>query len=540
MIFDNLNGNIEALKRNLSSPYIFKGNTTFAALPASGNAINDTYYCTDKKCNYSWNGNEWKQSSISDAEYLEELNDLSIKKIGYKKYIDEPIDFYELIEHGVYNVLNSAVEKSVNYPSDVGGILTVKTRVGYDYPVSHQLTDNNNVFYTNYKTSKGWIGWKAYASKEEFDALKKEHEELMEAFETTEKHVDGIGALVDVAESYFNVAFSPEDQLVYDSTHGLYNKQMTNNAGVKAIVCSQFEQACIAGITYENSRYIGRDNKPYAWGFVSDGSGEYAYDYPSYLPEEKFEATETPPSNDYMTACEQAKYFEARGLLHTFDMKRNGLKPGDLLFFDAPDDEDNKHITDPPYYKRITHVGICLAADDRRYIMMHSSPGYIRKESQNDENPKEAGVFVATYLYTSKFPAYFVHSPITAEYTTKTLYSKVLNRNSNIKIDEDEDSAFIDEIVFDEPLQRGFYTLQFDNLGNTMGYIAVTYDTGQGLITQNYNAVKNGNVHSIVFYAELPITNIIARVALVNTEYNRAYQSGYNCSWIKLYKGYHN
>ena len=75
-IMDNLNGNIEALKRNLSSPYNFKGSTTFAALPASGNSVNDTYYCTDKKCNYTWNGSAWNQSSIGEAEYQAQLTQL--------------------------------------------------------------------------------------------------------------------------------------------------------------------------------------------------------------------------------------------------------------------------------------------------------------------------------------------------------------------------------------------------------------------------------------------------------------------------------
>ena len=75
-IMDNLNGNIEALKHNLSSPYNFKGSTTFSALPASGNNVNDTYYCTDKKCNYTWNGSAWSQSSIGEAEYQAQLTQI--------------------------------------------------------------------------------------------------------------------------------------------------------------------------------------------------------------------------------------------------------------------------------------------------------------------------------------------------------------------------------------------------------------------------------------------------------------------------------
>lgn len=76
-IRDNLNGNIEMLKRNMSSPYNFKGSTTFAALPTSGNAVNDTYYCTDKKCKYTWNGLSWFQSSLNESEYEETLAAMS-------------------------------------------------------------------------------------------------------------------------------------------------------------------------------------------------------------------------------------------------------------------------------------------------------------------------------------------------------------------------------------------------------------------------------------------------------------------------------
>lgn len=98
-ILDNLNGNISALKRNLSSPYNFKGSTTFSALPTSGNEINDTYYCTDTKCNYTWNGSEWNQSSIGESEYYMQLSKIE-KNIENILQADHPnliqLDDYEI------------------------------------------------------------------------------------------------------------------------------------------------------------------------------------------------------------------------------------------------------------------------------------------------------------------------------------------------------------------------------------------------------------------------------------------------------------
>lgn len=64
----------KADRTEISSPYNFKGSTTTSALPTSGNVVNDTYYCTDVKCKYTWNGAGWYQSSLNESEYEEELS----------------------------------------------------------------------------------------------------------------------------------------------------------------------------------------------------------------------------------------------------------------------------------------------------------------------------------------------------------------------------------------------------------------------------------------------------------------------------------
>jgi activator of HSP90 ATPase len=63
----------KADKVDVSAPFNFKGDTTYASLPTSGNEINDTYYCSDKKCRYTWNGKGWYQSSMDEVDYTDEL-----------------------------------------------------------------------------------------------------------------------------------------------------------------------------------------------------------------------------------------------------------------------------------------------------------------------------------------------------------------------------------------------------------------------------------------------------------------------------------
>lgn len=65
--------NTKADKVDVSAPFNFKGDTTYASLPTSGNKLNDTYYCSDEKCRYTWNGEGWYQSSMNEVDYTDEL-----------------------------------------------------------------------------------------------------------------------------------------------------------------------------------------------------------------------------------------------------------------------------------------------------------------------------------------------------------------------------------------------------------------------------------------------------------------------------------
>lgn len=57
----------KANKSELTNVFNFKGNISFTSLPTSNNSINDTYYVTDKSCNYTWNGSSWYESGSSTS-----------------------------------------------------------------------------------------------------------------------------------------------------------------------------------------------------------------------------------------------------------------------------------------------------------------------------------------------------------------------------------------------------------------------------------------------------------------------------------------
>ena len=68
---------LKADKTELAIQFNFKGSCLFSELPVSGVDTNDTWYVTDKKCNYSWNGEKWFQSSMNESDYQAELTKIS-------------------------------------------------------------------------------------------------------------------------------------------------------------------------------------------------------------------------------------------------------------------------------------------------------------------------------------------------------------------------------------------------------------------------------------------------------------------------------
>lgn len=105
----------KADKTDVSTPYNFKGNCLFSELPAEGNSVNDTYYCTDMKCKYTWNSEAWYQSGLSEKEYVDELAQLSESMNENVSQLSSEIDNSK---ENLFNEITSFQEKS-GYPSRV-------------------------------------------------------------------------------------------------------------------------------------------------------------------------------------------------------------------------------------------------------------------------------------------------------------------------------------------------------------------------------------------------------------------------------------
>ena len=128
-----------------------------------------------------------------------------------------------------------------------------------------------------------------------------------------EHHTGIMGPILEVAETYFNVGYATNDQLIYSTQHGPYSTPLDN--GVKAIVCSQFALACLSGMKYDRSVYAQSTNQSEWWGYHSDGTGTYPFD------------------NDYMINQYWVQYLSAKGLLIPYVAGHHNIKAGDLLFF---------------------------------------------------------------------------------------------------------------------------------------------------------------------------------------------------------------
>ena len=79
-------------QKKSASPYNFKGSCLSSELPASGNTINDTYYCTDLKYRKTWNGSAWEQSSLNEADYEDELTKTNGEVSSLKEDLVEQIE----------------------------------------------------------------------------------------------------------------------------------------------------------------------------------------------------------------------------------------------------------------------------------------------------------------------------------------------------------------------------------------------------------------------------------------------------------------
>lgn len=130
------------LQASASSPYNFKGSILYSELPTSGNKMNDTYYCTDVKKRYTWNGNEWHQNGLSEGQYLDELSRKAPKNEfdSLKKTFDDTLQRYNLA-----NPENFTRERYMN----VDGVTGSTTSPLYFYTEPIDVNAGDTIYMTN-------------------------------------------------------------------------------------------------------------------------------------------------------------------------------------------------------------------------------------------------------------------------------------------------------------------------------------------------------------------------------------------------------
>lgn len=303
-----------------------------------------------------------------------------------------------------------------------------------------------------------------------------------------------MGAMVEIAETYFNQAWSAGNQIIYLTEHGIYTDPTDEN-DVKATVCSQFAQSIINGISYDNSRYVLSDNISDWWGYIFDSStGAYFTG-----------------NRGYLLSDQQAKYCDDKGWLVPFDEEHNNLKPGDLLFWADPERDDK--------YLGIVHCGICLYLVSTGVVIIHSGWNQARPIDGED-----VGIDVYKYDYAVFRPSHYASLPIVpSDYKTTLIKENTAEHSGTY----DTTSALVESFSFvDDPLPMGFYSLLWNDNGDSDNPYVKFNASGLNI---NILPCKRGSKSYAIFYAKEPIETLDLRVSDGTT---------YNVDYFALYKGY--
>lgn len=396
---------------------------------------------------------------------------------------------YYFLENGTYNFVSRnsfGNDTKVTIPSNVNAY---RLQFGRATASGVTITDNDISTYTNYEIYQKGV------TRSEYQEL------LSDKRHRTERGV--MGAMLEIAETYFNIAYSPNDTILYRTLHGIYTEPEYDDETyglVKATVCSQFSQSIINGIAYENSRYVQDKNVPSWWGYIFDSSTSAEF---------------IEGGRGYLQADQQAKYCAEKGWLVPFDRNHNNMKPGDMVFW--ADIEEH-----PDRYLGVVHCGICLDVYDDRATYIHSGWDVAKPSSEGDYS--EAGIDVFTWSYNSYAPSHYARIPIIPSDYSVDLINENKTRYSGTYSGS---SAYIESFNFSKnPLPIGFYSIIWNDKGNGLEPYVKINPSGMNV---NLTPHKVGSKCYIVFYAKEPIVEIDLRTSQGTT---------YDVDYFALFKGY--
>lgn len=218
----------KANQTDISSPYNFKGSTTFASIPRTGNKVNDTYYCTDKKCRYTWNGYGWYQSSLNEGDYEEALTeqDAKIERLSddiaissSKLFKTTPAETYSISGFTDFSVLTSSTTNVAYYCNDVVGTrgylrgVHVPNTVTRASIIVATVNPNKEIVVLH---DYGWIdAVDGYIAINDSEYLLQHDSEVYIRFQGTFNYLHGIRALCEINSDYTFKARPTEVTVAY-------------------------------------------------------------------------------------------------------------------------------------------------------------------------------------------------------------------------------------------------------------------------------------------------------------------------------------
>ncbi|WP_105208070.1 hypothetical protein [Streptococcus suis] len=155
--FENITGELGFIKEALTSPFNFKGSLkTSSQLPTAA-SINDTYYIEDEMARYSYNGERWFKSSMSENQYLDSLNKIEERLADGEKF------------NNLYQSINLFDKTNIVKNKSLTSVIGSK---------SNNVVDSQGYFYTqqNFKVKVGDVirftkSWATLAFYDDKDTL---------------------------------------------------------------------------------------------------------------------------------------------------------------------------------------------------------------------------------------------------------------------------------------------------------------------------------------------------------------------------------
>lgn len=171
----SLSNQIANLSSQIASPFTFKGTVNdLTDLPMTNNVVNDTYFVKNENYRVTWNGITWKQSSLDESAYLDELSevaDMSIQSSllylqasntgGYTTADDFPAN-------KIIDLASNLTEAHIaNLPKYGEAAYVITFTYNPSSAYSAQLYIGRYTTASRIKLLSGWTAWRAEANYDE-------------------------------------------------------------------------------------------------------------------------------------------------------------------------------------------------------------------------------------------------------------------------------------------------------------------------------------------------------------------------------------